>query len=143
MIQDTLTLSIEKLKAEREQTFLRLTSLRRELMAQADPDDFEGIASDLLEHEMVLGRIQDLESRLASIEHALQKVKQGTYGVCEWCGQPIDPARLEVVPETTLCIGCKTVGEQPAKKMKTRLSESEWLEEWRVRKLTDEGFSNF
>jgi DnaK suppressor protein len=136
MIQNTLTLSIEKLKAEGEQTFLKLTSLRRELMAQAD-SDFEGVASDLLEHEMVLGRIQDLESRLASIEHALQKVKQGTYGVCEWCGQPIDPARLEVVPETTLCIGCKTVGEQPAK-MKTHLSESEWSEEWRVRKLTDE-----
>jgi DnaK suppressor protein len=111
MIQDTLISSIEKLKAEREQTFLKLTSLRRELMAQADSDDFEGVASDLLEHEMVLGRIQDLESRLASIEHALQKVEQGTYGVCEWCGQPIDPARLEAVPETTLCIGCKTVGK--------------------------------
>ena len=55
--------------------------------------------------------IQDLENQLQAIEHALQNTAQGTYGICENCGQPIDPARLEIMPETTLCIRCKTTVE--------------------------------
>ena len=37
---------------------------------------------------------------------ALAKVEEGTYGVCDRCGKPIAPARLEVAPESVLCIDC-------------------------------------
>jgi DnaK suppressor protein len=37
---------------------------------------------------------------------ALEKVEEGTYGVCDNCGGPIAPARLEVAPESVLCIAC-------------------------------------
>lgn len=37
---------------------------------------------------------------------ALTKVEEGTYGTCDSCGKPIAPARLEVAPESVLCIGC-------------------------------------
>jgi DnaK suppressor protein len=142
MIQDSLALPIEKLTTERERILLKLTDLGQELSAHVDPADPEDLASDLVEHEMALSRIQELENRLKVIDEALQKVSQGTYGICERCGESIDPARLEVVPETTLCIGCKTVGERPTK-VKNDLPESVWAEEWRVRKLTFDKLSPF
>lgn len=99
---------IARLKTEQETIRLKLTSLRGELHAQVDADDLEDMAPDLLEHDMVLSRIRDLESQLELVEHALQRVAEGVYGICERCGQSIDPARLEAMPETTFCVNCKT-----------------------------------
>ena len=48
-----------------------------------------------------------LRDQLAEIEHALRKKDQGTYGVCDFCGQPIDPVRLEALPQANLCLNCK------------------------------------
>jgi DnaK suppressor protein len=44
---------------------------------------------------------------LKAIEEALARIKQGTYGVCAVCKQPISKARLEAVPWTHLCRECK------------------------------------
>lgn len=110
----------EQLKTQHEKALGKLANLRQELTIQAD-DDAEEQVSDLVERGLVLGRIRDLETQLQAIEHALQRVAQGTYGICENCGQPIDPARLEIMPEITLCIRCKTTTEQ-LMQMKMRLS---------------------
>lgn len=48
-----------------------------------------------------------LRNQLREVEHALQKFDQGTYGLCDRCGKPIDPARLEALPQATLCLDCK------------------------------------
>jgi RNA polymerase-binding transcription factor len=47
-----------------------------------------------------------LKESLAEVEHALGKLEAGTYGLCENCGQPIAPARLEAKPAARLCINC-------------------------------------
>lgn len=53
-------------------------------------------------------RLHRTDGRLArAIEEALARMKQGTYGVCEVCKQPISKARLEAVPWTHLCRECK------------------------------------
>ena len=44
---------------------------------------------------------------LKKIDHALAKIDEGTFGICEECDEPIHPKRLEARPETTLCIRCK------------------------------------
>ena len=44
---------------------------------------------------------------LTKIDHALAKIDEGTFGVCEECDEAIHPKRLEARPETTLCIRCK------------------------------------
>ncbi len=46
------------------------------------------------------------EQTLRLVNDALRKMEQGTYGVCENCGQKIDLARLEAIPYTPLCLGC-------------------------------------
>jgi DnaK suppressor protein len=47
-----------------------------------------------------------LRDALGEVEHALAKMDEGTYGLCESCGNPINPARLEAMPSTRLCIDC-------------------------------------
>jgi DnaK suppressor protein len=44
---------------------------------------------------------------LRAIEDALMRIRQGTYGTCESCRNPISKARLEAVPWTRLCRECK------------------------------------
>ncbi len=57
-------------------------------------------------------RVRDL---LNEVEHALQKSEQGTYGLCDECGQPIDIARLEALPQVGLCLNCKSHQAKDAK----------------------------
>ena len=47
-----------------------------------------------------------LKETLVEVEHALAKIDTTTYGICENCGQPIAPARLEAKPAARLCINC-------------------------------------
>jgi DnaK suppressor protein len=46
------------------------------------------------------------------INDALRRIKDKTYGVCEVCGEPINPKRLEIVPHARMCIACKEKEEQ-------------------------------
>ena len=66
-------------------------------------------ATESFELEKRLALEKQLKDRLAEVEHALHKFEDGTYGLCDNCGQPIDPARLEALPEATLCLNCKAL----------------------------------
>lgn len=46
------------------------------------------------------------QSRLRKIERALQRIEKGTYGTCATCGEEIPEGRLEIMPETSLCVKC-------------------------------------
>jgi DnaK suppressor protein len=58
--------------------------------------------------EEMASQLAELDAReLHQIERALQRLKQGTYGVCEACGCKIPVGRLNALPYTTLCIACQ------------------------------------
>ncbi len=57
------------------------------------------------DHEMSLANNARL--MLMQTEHALERIVDGTYGVCESCGQPIGKMRLMAFPRATLCLSCK------------------------------------
>jgi len=67
----------------------------------------DGVDPDAAERMMSLSIMENLERRLQSIEYALSIVARGEDELCERCGQPIEPERLKVLPDTTLCIKCK------------------------------------
>src|SRR5215472_10631799 len=53
-------------------------------------------------------RLHQTDGRLSrAIEEAIARIRQGTYGVCEVCKQPISKARLEAVPWARHCRECK------------------------------------
>jgi DnaK suppressor protein len=61
-------------------------------------------------------RIRDRERRLLNkIREALERIENGTFGICEMCGEEIGEARLKVRPVTTLCIDCKIEQEKTEK----------------------------
>ena len=72
-------------------------------------------ATESLEFEKRLALERRVRDHLVEIEHALLKFEQGTYGLCDSCGQPIDPARLEALPQASLCLSCKSGQAKDAK----------------------------
>lgn len=62
-------------------------------------------------------RIRDRERKLISkVNEALDRIDEGTFGICEVCGGGISEKRLEARPVTTLCIECKQEQEENEKK---------------------------
>lgn len=59
------------------------------------------VAAEQGENMSLAGQLRD---QLAEVEHALDKLGDGTFGVCEVCGTPIAEARLEAMPATRFCI---------------------------------------
>ncbi len=61
-------------------------------------------------------RIRDRERKLISkIRKALERIDDGSYGICDGCGEEIGLERLKARPVTTLCIECKTAQEAKEK----------------------------
>jgi len=74
----------------------------------ADEDGFGEGDTLSVERDRLLVVASDAQARVGEIDAALGRVDAGTYGTCEVCQQPIPHARLEAVPEATLCVSCKT-----------------------------------
>lgn len=72
-------------------------------------------ATETLELEKRLALENRVRQEMAKVEHALEKIKKGTYGFCDNCGQPIDPERLEALPQANLCLKCKSLLAKNAK----------------------------
>jgi RNA polymerase-binding protein DksA len=64
-------------------------------------------ATESFELERRLTLEKRIRDQLADVEHALQKFEDGSYGLCDNCGKPIDPARMEALPHASLCLDCK------------------------------------
>ena len=53
-----------------------------------------------------VGTAKQLEAMLRDVERALEKIEDGTYGICDRCGRLIAEARLEARPWSVLCVDC-------------------------------------
>ena len=69
-------------------------------------------ATDAFEQAKELSLLQNSERVLVKVEAALARFDRGVYGVCERCGQHIDPARLKALPYASLCMSCQQRSEQ-------------------------------
>jgi len=117
-----ISLREKKLKEIRK----KLNQQREELISEA------GIALTALPDETLFPELGDQASAeidrnfmlklkgrerklLAKIDEAIEKIDNGTYGICESCGEEINIKRLEARPVTTMCIECKTEQEEEEK----------------------------
>ena len=114
---DFLAAQRRELEARRESYLAdakRSTAAALELMESddtqdmADEDGFGEGDTLSVERDRLLVVAHDAQAKAGEIDAALARVEAGTYGICESCGKPIPEARLEAVPEATLCVGCKT-----------------------------------
>jgi RNA polymerase-binding transcription factor len=72
---------------------------RAEAEGDMTENDSGDMSQSLFTREMDSTVEQTMEKRLQSVERALQKIEEGTYGVCDDTGEPIPKGRLEAVPE--------------------------------------------
>jgi len=74
--------------------------------------DVVDLAQESSKNELSL-HLAEVESReLGQIDKAIQKIGEGTYGVCEKCGENISPARLKALPFANKCIRCQEEDER-------------------------------
>jgi len=99
-------------KAENIKVNIGKAEYEIELMRNQSPTD-EGDYSVLnndtsIEDTLIVKQIQELKE----IEEALDKISEGTYGICEMCEEPIDIDRLKVKPFAKFCISCREIREK-------------------------------
>jgi DnaK suppressor protein len=74
-------------------------------VATDDEHDPEG-ATIAFERAQVAAILDQARGRLADLDRAIVRLREGTYGRCEVCGQPIAPERLAARPAARTCIVC-------------------------------------
>jgi RNA polymerase-binding transcription factor DksA len=62
------------------------------------------IGSEVFEHEKNVSILEQIEDQISEVDAALERLEAGTYGRCQACGEPIEPARLEERPYTRFCL---------------------------------------
>lgn len=110
-IRTALESNISQLRTE-------IAALREEIdeltadAASATGDDQADTGSRNFERDHELQVAQNAEVLLEQNERALVRLDEGTYGVCESCGQQIAKGRLQAYPSATLCVTCKSAQER-------------------------------
>ncbi len=96
----------DRLRASIAQNEAELAELMNEGSdgAGRDPAD---VGSSNFERDQEVSLHNNQLAMLDQIEQALRMLDDGTYGVCENCGEPIGKLRLEVFPRATMCVSCK------------------------------------
>lgn len=130
-VSTTSTVSMKKVTTSRKEKKLKKIKLQllsqkksllneaevalNELPGQAVFPDLGDQASAETDRGFML-RLRGREQRLLKkIDEALDRLDNGTFGICEDCGEQIELKRLEARPVTTMCIDCKTLQEEEEK----------------------------
>jgi DnaK suppressor protein len=106
-IRVALTERRDELRAEYEQTLVEIADLQRERLTDSAGDDQADTGTKTFEREQEISLANNSREMLLQSERALARIADGTYGVCESCGNPIGKLRLQVFPRATLCMTCK------------------------------------
>ncbi|MDR4509156.1 MAG: TraR/DksA family transcriptional regulator [Candidatus Brocadiaceae bacterium] len=119
---------MKEAKADFAQFKKRLLALRERLVGKVDymheealkksrqdasgdlsnvPIHMADVGTDNFERELMIELIQNGEESVRNIDIALEKIEEGTFGVCEACNKKINKERLKAVPHATLCVDCQ------------------------------------
>ena len=96
----------ERLRRELHDQQEELAGLMRDAGDGAGHDQADmGATSFERDHELIV--VNNAREMLAQTERALARIEDGTYGICESCGNPIGKMRVMAFPRATLCMSCK------------------------------------
>jgi DnaK suppressor protein len=122
MAVSSLDLIQERLLQERESLRLQIERLGNSTQEFGEYDyraDDDAIWGTVRAENVAL--LRHLKHLLEQVESALTKLSAGVYGLCEDCGMPIPPARLEAIPYASLCIACQERREKTARGLSVRV----------------------
>ena len=108
-----LTQAAEDLRARRDELTAELgemTTIERDPHASVSFGKRIGEGTtEAVERLNRVGTARELGAMLEDVDRALQKVEDGTYGICDRCGRLIPEARLEARPWSVLCVECAAI----------------------------------
>jgi RNA polymerase-binding transcription factor len=102
-----------RLASEREELAAQLTTIEDQAFAATQSDMSGDVGVDdesadagtaTFEREKELSIEQNVRDLIQKIDRALKRIEDGTYGICEVCGKPIEKARIKALPYVDLCI---------------------------------------
>jgi RNA polymerase-binding protein DksA len=102
-----------RLESEREELAAQLTTIEDQAFAATQSDMSGDVGVDdesadagtaTFEREKELSIEQNVRDLIQKIDRALKRIDDGTYGICEVCGKPIEKARIKALPYVDLCI---------------------------------------
>ena len=112
----------EVLREERQRVLDAISYLHEETPGSLEDETEEIVGSSdnhlgetataTLDREIDYSLEENSEQVLRAIDGALRRIDDGTFGVCETCGQAISEERLEAIPYATQCIDCRRKGER-------------------------------
>lgn len=95
----------DRLETELSETLAELDRLEEKLQVEVGYGLGEG-DPNIYEREMNIALRRRARRKVKSLQEALMRFEEGTYGVCERCGGEIGAQRLEALPQARLCIKC-------------------------------------
>jgi len=104
-IVKTLNADVERLVAEFQATETELDDLLH--TSDGAGDDQADAGATALEREQEMSIVNNTREMLEQSVDALRRIKTGTYGACQVCGNGIGKARLQAFPRATHCVSCK------------------------------------
>ena len=105
-VRNQLRADVKRLTAELDEVAGDLADLMRDAGESAGSDQAD-VGSATFERDQEMTIVNNARDMLEQSEHALERIANGTYGVCEMCGNPIGKNRLMVFPRATMCMTCK------------------------------------
>ena len=110
---------IEKCKdaliEERNEIMASLTDQNEEmqrLVGTVETGDEADRAADRIDGTLLNSLSEASSRRLTMIDNALERIKNGSFGICKGCGKEIAVGRLEAIPYAALCIDCQTKADR-------------------------------
>ncbi|HEY5473825.1 MAG TPA: TraR/DksA C4-type zinc finger protein [Candidatus Limnocylindrales bacterium] len=111
VVRAALEADLARLRAEIAAAEYDLAGLMRDAGDGAG-DDQADAGTKTFEREQEISLVNNAREVSEQSEHALERILDGSYGVCENCGNPIGKNRLLVFPRATLCVPCKSKQER-------------------------------
>jgi RNA polymerase-binding protein DksA len=108
--RDTLQGDVERLRSEIAHSEAAVAGLLRDSGDGAGDEADTGTKNITRESELALAA--STRETLEQADHALRRLDEGTYGLCEVCGRPIGKARMQAFPRATLCLDDKQKQER-------------------------------
>jgi len=105
---------LEQKKRELEESITALSEAHPTPVTSVDANDGdrEDVATDFVEIQDEQSLLVNQQSLLTLVKNALQRLEDGTYGLCQTCGKPIPRQRLEVIPWADRDVQCEEALEQ-------------------------------
>jgi RNA polymerase-binding protein DksA len=112
----------KELVDDKNQLIKEIVSMQEETLKKSSKDasgdlssysyHMADMASDLYDREFLLSLAEGERERLLSLDEAIRKIEEGTYGKCEMCGCPIPKERLAALPQAQHCVKCQEKHEK-------------------------------